>query len=693
MSCGRIKRITTIFLTILVILSISTAQVCAASLQFTDISASRYDWVRPYIQKMSLAGVVKGMTDTTYGPDANVTREQLVTMLVRLMGWESLTSGKSLPSNFPRASSVAPWARPYVAVAIEKGIVSGKDFDDFRPSDAAKRSEVAVFAVKALGLGQEAESRKTLSIIFGFTDVHMIELETRPYVELAVEKGIMKGFPDNSFKPNEKFTRAQMAVLLHNLSKLTKVQNIISGVVQDVETDILPNVEVRLDDGTLGTYTVNISSTLIYKEDESGNLTKSELKDIKAGDRISIIASGTSAQYIDVGYGSTAPVTDGYTVEGTIKEIDLIRSTLTVRTSDNRERTYNIKNQTKVYIDGTSATIYQLASGQSVKLTVSETDVERIDVKGEDKVVKGVIRAVNRVTNVLTIENEKTDEYESYSIASNVKIYKDNRAADIYSLTIGDVATITVSGSRIVEIDAESATRDITGILMGIEYAKNPVLVVELDDGRENKYELDKDVTIRKNGKRAELSDLKKGDEVTLTLEYDLVTRVAAESVKRDIKGTVKAITFADKITVTVIDDKGKEHDITITSDTKITKDRKRIDATEIRRDYYLDMEVENDEAISIDVTVKDTHDVLRGTVIGIHENIEVIVISAKTEDGTREISIRYTSDTVVLKSSRDGARSHRITRIEEGNEIVAIGSYEGGLFVAVTIQDITFSD
>ena len=137
MSCGRIKRITTIFLTILVILSISTAQVCAASLQFTDISASRYDWVRPYIQKMSLAGVVKGMTDTTYGPDANVTREQLVTMLVRLMGWESLTSGKSLPSNFPR-SSVAPY-ETYVAVAIEKGICP----DDFRPR-MQPRSEVAV---------------------------------------------------------------------------------------------------------------------------------------------------------------------------------------------------------------------------------------------------------------------------------------------------------------------------------------------------------------------------------------------------------------------------------------------------------------------------------------------------------------------------------------------------------------------
>ena len=171
------------------------------------------------------------------------------------------------------------------------------------------------------------------------------------------------------------------------------------------------------------------------------------------------------------------------------------------------------------------------------------------------------------------------------------------------------------------------------------------------------------------------------------------MVRVVAESVKRDISGTVKAITFSDVTTVTVIDDNGKEHVIKITSNTKITKDRKRIDVTEIRRDYYLDMEVENDEAISIDVTVKDTHDVLRGTVIGIHDNIEVIVISVKTDSGMREVSVRYTSDTMVLKSTVNGVKSYRISKIDEGNEIVAIGSYEGGLFVAVTIQDITFSE
>ena len=688
MYSSRFKKIATAFVITLLILSFSTSELFAAGSGFTDITASRYDWVRPYIEKMNLAGVVKGMTDTTYGPDASVTREQLITMLVRLMGWESQASGKTLPSDFPKASSVAPWARGYVAVAVEKGIVSGKDFEDFRPQDAAIRSEVAVFTVKALGLGQEAESRKNLSVSLTFTDGYMMEPEVRPYVEIAVEKGIMKGFPDNTFKPNDKFTRAQMATVLHNLSKLTKAHNIISGVVQDIDAELLPSVEIKFDDGTRKVYSVNLSETLIYKENESGNLAKIKLDDIKIGDYVNIIASGTSARYIDVISGSNAPITDGDAVEGTIKEINLIRSTLAIKTNDNKERIYNIKNQTKIYIDGKEATLYQLTVGQTVKLTVTGADVDKIDAKGIDKVVKGIIRAVNSFTNVVTIENESTDTYESYTISSNARIYRDNRVADIYKLTIGDVATLTVSGSSVVEIEAESATKEVKGIITGFDYArKNPVIVIEDEDGEEYEYELDEDATIRKNGKKAKISDLKNGDEVTLTLEYNIVVSIAAESVKRDIRGTVKAITFADTTTVTLIDDKGKEHVITITPNTEIFKDKKRIDATELRPNYYLDMEVENDEAISIDVTVRKVQDTVRGSVVNINENVKVIVISV---DGTKENQhIYYNDDTVILKDNRE----IRISRIEEGNEIIAIGSYDGGLFFAHTIHDITISD
>ena len=74
----------------------------------------------------------------------------------------------------------------------------------------------------------------------------------------------------------------------------------------------------------------------------------------------------------------------------------------------------------------------------------------------------------------------------------------------------------------------------------------------------------------------------------------------------------MKAITFADTNSVTIIDDNGKEHTVIITRDTDIRKDRKRIEVTELRTNHYLDIEMENNEAISIDVTVKSVKDTIR---------------------------------------------------------------------------------
>lgn len=469
--------------------------------------------------------------------------------------------------------------------------------------------------MKALGLGQDAENRKNASISLAFIDGSLIGLEDRPYIEIAVEKGIMKGFPDNSFKPNDKFTRAQMATVLHNLSKLTKAHNIISGVVQDVDSTLLPSVEIKLADGSQKMYTVSIGSTLIYKEDVNGNLAKAELRDIKYGDSVNIIRSGNTAQYIDVTSKTGSTITSSNSVEGTIKDINLIQSILTIKGSDNKEKAYNIKNQTKVYIDGKTATLYELTEGQAVELTISGTDVEKINAKGIDKVVKGIIRAVNMSTNILTIENEDNDKYESYTIASGARVNREDKSADLYQLRIGDIATITVSGSKVERIEAESAEKEVTGTITEITFAtKNPIITVEDERGRESDYELDKNVTIRKNSRSADISDLKKGDEVTLTLEYNMAVRVVAKSVKRDLSGTVKSITFAEINTVTIIDDKGDEHAIAVTRDTEIFKDRKRIEVTDLRKDYYLDMEVENDEAISISVTVRSVQDTVRGT-------------------------------------------------------------------------------
>lgn len=51
---------------------------------FTDVPESR--WSYPYIKQLYDAGVVSGMTATTFDPAANMTRAQFVTMLAGLQG-------------------------------------------------------------------------------------------------------------------------------------------------------------------------------------------------------------------------------------------------------------------------------------------------------------------------------------------------------------------------------------------------------------------------------------------------------------------------------------------------------------------------------------------------------------------------------------------------------------------------------
>lgn len=664
----------------------------AINLKFTDITASKYNWARPYIEKMYAAGIIKGVTETSYAPDSAVTRAQIITMIVRLLGLEQEAKGKQLPATFANAASVPQWAREYVAEAVEKGIISGKDLDDFRPVDDAKRYEVAVFAVKALGLGEEAQNRKNVNL--SFSDTYAIPLDARAYVEIAVEKGIVKGFPeDNSFRPNDKITRVQAATLLHNLAKQVAAYNVISGEVQDVDTLLLPSITIKLSNGNFTTYTVN-NSTSVYKEDEKGSLIKASLNDVKIGGNIRIIPDSSSsiALYVEITSGQTPETSGGTLIEGTITDIDSIRQVLTVKKSGGLDMMLGIKAATKIYVDGKSAVLSDLAVGQPVTLLVSGADLIKIEAKNVEKQVKGILRYIDASSKLLVILNEENDERESYTINAGAVATKDGKKADLSDIRSDDMATITIAGSKVVKIDAESAEKQVAGVINSISFlSKNPVITVKDKDGDEEDYELNEDVDIRKNGKSADINDLKKGDEVTVTLEYNKVVGITAKSVKKDVSGTIKTLIFSDTpAAITIADEDGGEQTFSITPDTEIVKDRKQITVYDLRVGDYVDMEVESDEAISIDVTTREVKIPVQGIVQYIHSKAEVIVLTVKNTDGTKETTkeIHYTDDT----EFRKGSSKVSVRSIDEGDEILAIGTYDGGLFFADTIIDLTIS-
>lgn len=114
---------------------------------YMDLTAEYYKDAVAWAQKK---GVVKGRTDTTFDPDAFVTRQELVTMMYRLAG-EPATAG-SLKA-FVDADQVAEYAKAAMTWAVANGIIKGETATTLNPEGNTTRAQIAAILARYEQLG------------------------------------------------------------------------------------------------------------------------------------------------------------------------------------------------------------------------------------------------------------------------------------------------------------------------------------------------------------------------------------------------------------------------------------------------------------------------------------------------------------------------------------------------------------
>lgn len=108
---------------------------------FTDISNSDVEWARVF-------GIVQGRGDGIFDPDNTVTRQEAVTMLLRIYNiYCAEDSAQSIPvfSSFDDMSEIADWAVPAAEFMASLGIVEGTDAGAFNPNSHCTREECILF--------------------------------------------------------------------------------------------------------------------------------------------------------------------------------------------------------------------------------------------------------------------------------------------------------------------------------------------------------------------------------------------------------------------------------------------------------------------------------------------------------------------------------------------------------------------
>jgi hypothetical protein len=119
----------------------------AATGSFTDVSASK--WYAAEVEAAAKAGIVGGIGDNKFAPEAEITREQIATMIYKALEYKQGKTTLIPTVKFNDGSIVSDYAKNAVAVVAHRGIVKGSD-NKFMPKQNATREQVAVMIYRLL---------------------------------------------------------------------------------------------------------------------------------------------------------------------------------------------------------------------------------------------------------------------------------------------------------------------------------------------------------------------------------------------------------------------------------------------------------------------------------------------------------------------------------------------------------------
>jgi len=109
---------------------------------FADVPANT--WYSGAVAWAAEKGVVAGVGDNKFAPDASITREQMAVMMNAYIKWTGNDhKEKSKVESFKDADKISSWAKDAVEACRNWGLVAGMPDGNFWPANTASRAEVA----------------------------------------------------------------------------------------------------------------------------------------------------------------------------------------------------------------------------------------------------------------------------------------------------------------------------------------------------------------------------------------------------------------------------------------------------------------------------------------------------------------------------------------------------------------------
>ena len=245
------------------------------------------DWAVEDIEEASEKGFLKGYEDGKFWPNKPVTCLETIVILVRAAGLQDEVDDYDLSDEeMVILKKIPDWAKAYVAVALNEGILNEAEMKTFNPNQGAKRYQVCVYMQNVLDeFNIDTDDEEFME---DFVDGNSAPLQARNSVRNMARFGVVKGYPDGSFGPMRVVKRNEIARMVNYLDDLCLKNcesNCIKGTLEDIsfKGDVL-TLDVEATDGEDWTFDIEEDDEVkIYYDGKLMSFDEDLEEDIEIG--------------------------------------------------------------------------------------------------------------------------------------------------------------------------------------------------------------------------------------------------------------------------------------------------------------------------------------------------------------------------------------------------------------------------
>ncbi|MDD4089361.1 MAG: S-layer homology domain-containing protein, partial [Tissierellia bacterium] len=358
----------------------------------------------------------------------------------------------------------------------------------------------------------------------------------RSYIERVEKNGIVSGYEDGTFKPDNNVTVLQSLVMLSRLYDID--DNIREEIIDEHKTSLKTMKNVLYNEWSLDYLAVAI---------ELGIVTEQAVKDMFANKNIFNDAKREEVAVLltmALGLNDEAknlktyvlPFNDRDEITASARPYIYLMHDKKIMLGDNEK---NINPGDKI----TRAEISTLLD-KAFDYIDDNNILPDLDKYEPSTTESGMITEVqiNKTESYIYVKNDK--EIESIvKINDDTKITINGRTREISDLKKDMLVVCRINEERLaLEIEADSTKDVVRGTILYVAYVEPASITIYDEDDDKLTFDIGKDVDVFHDGKATELKRLQKNDEVTLLLDDDEVYRISSISRIKHYEGVITSI-------------------------------------------------------------------------------------------------------------------------------------------------------